>query len=203
MKKILAVAVISLGLSQSVIAAEKLSPEQAKMQAAIDAKIVEETGKDTNRLVEQGATIAIKKIKAKEMNPFCMMELRDGSIIGVEADEKIAAKMKLQDKVGFLRGQIIAQVAKGNVKTAGLFVASVGMASNGKQINGVSVEVEHYTGFSMQEFVPYKIEGDKVTVGEAKKQPKPVVFFNPQSIEASKKADLELADKLLDQAGKK
>lgn len=199
MKKILAVAVISLSLSQVVLAAEKLSPEQEKMQAAIDAKIVEQTGIDTNRLIEKGAGIALHKIKEKTMSPFCMMELRDGSVIGLEADDKIAGKMKLQDKVGMLRGQIIAQVAKGNVKTAAVFVQSVGVATNGSQVSGVSVEVEHYTGFSMQEFVPYKIEGEKITTGEAKKQPKPMVFFNPESIEANKKADVEFYDKLLKQ----
>lgn len=152
---------------------------QAEEKKVDNAKQFQQVGKESNYLVKTGSVLALSKLtKNKGFSPYAYILLPQGTTIVIEPEGPLK-KLTIKDKVLFLRGQIKHRLEQGeNIIAAAIFTDSLGTSKkDGKEVRGITVEMEHSQGPSVIEFVPYVFEDGMAVAQEGIRKLKPRSFF--------------------------
>lgn len=151
----------------------------------LQAKSLEQ---DVNTIVDHGGKYAYIQLARKNgLSPFAVGLDEQNNVVMLEVP-KSEVKATFSMKVLKLREMLKLAADEKKFKAGALFVQAK-VPYQGKDVNGVAIELEHNSGASILRFSPYEI--DRANKDIKFKQPvdktKPVVFFKDVLAQATEK----------------
>ena len=161
----------------SIASMDALSEETGKSKEDIKNQltIIQD---EINDLVDQGGKYAYIQLARKNgLSPFALGRESDGKVVMMEVP-KSEEKASFNEKVYKLRQMLRLGADAGKFVSAALFVGAK-VPHQGKDVDGVAIEMEHKTGMSVLRFSPYEIdrENKKIKFKTPVDKAKPAVFF--------------------------
>ncbi|WP_396587122.1 hypothetical protein [Bermanella sp. R86510] len=161
---------------------------QAQPQAPVEIKgKLEDIQGQLDSLVERGGRFAYMQLAKKNgLSPFAVAIDDEQNIIMLEVNKKDQGA-PVAHKVLKLR-EMLKLGADNRGFVAGAMFVQARVPHQGKDVDGVAVEMEHIAGLSVLRFSPYEIDRENQNVNF--KQPvdksKPLVFFKDARSKALK-----------------
>lgn len=143
--------------------------------------------KQLDELVVHGGKYAYLQLAKKDgLKPFAVAINKSGDTLMLEVT-KADEEATFAQKIIKLRDMLKLGADKGEFDAVALFVQAK-VPFQGKDVDGIAIEMEHLKGLSALRFSPYEIDRDKQKINF--QQPvdkiKPVVFFKDIKKKANK-----------------
>lgn len=126
---------------------------------AISANIAE---KDINIMFRKALMGAAMQLdKSAQVNPFAVVIKQDDSfgVFDLPMNSKKNESLTVQERISHVRGLLEAAAQAESIR-AFCQVAYIVVQQDGVNAHGLSFEIEHKTGVSMQRFVPVEVNED-------------------------------------------
>ena len=173
-----------LALPVTVLGATEAEAPAQDMKAK-----VQNVQSEVNDLVDQGGKYVYMQLaRSGKVSPFAVGRQADGAVIMLEVP-KSEEKASFEQKILKLR-QMLKLGADSNKFVAGALFVQAQVPHQGKEVDGVAIEMEHKLGISVLRFSPYEVDRDnqKIRFEKPVDKIKPVVFFKGSKIDAAEKA---------------